>query len=120
MRMRPTDGTGDILPVRSTAALLTGAGAAAELVRCRLNLLPGEWWENPDHGCAVFRMLREDRLTAEGKTALAAYLTATIRATPGVRAVDRVSAAVTGRQFTYSCEIRTDDGTAGVSWEAAM
>ena len=116
MRLRPTDDTGDILPIPNTAALLTGAEAAAELVRCRLNLLPGEWWENPDHGCAVFRMLREDRLTVAGKTALAAYLTATIRATPGVRAVDRVSASIIGRQFTYSCEIRTDGGTADVSF----
>jgi hypothetical protein len=116
MRLRPTDDTGDILPVRNTAALLTGAEAAAELVRCRLNLLPGEWWENPDHGCAVFRMLREGRLTAADKTALAAYLTAYIHATPGVRAVDRVSAAVTGRQFAFSCEIRTEDGTADVSF----
>ena len=116
MRLRPTDDTGDILPVRNTAALLTGAEAAAELVRCRLNLLPGEWWENPDHGCAVFRMLREERLTAADKTALAAYLTEYIRTTPGVRTVDRVSAAVTGRQFTFSCEIRTDDGTADVSF----
>ena len=116
MRLRPTDDTGDILPVRNTAALLTGAEAAAELVRCRLNLLPGEWWENPDHGCAVFRMLREDRLTAADKTALAAYLTAYIRATPGVRTLDRVSAGVSGRQFTYSCEIRTEGGTADVSY----
>ena len=55
-------------------------------------------------------------ITAEGKTALAAYLTAYIHATPGVRAVDRVSAAVTGRQFAFSCEIRTEDGTADVSF----
>ncbi|MBQ6060212.1 MAG: hypothetical protein IJL36_02095 [Clostridia bacterium] len=116
MRLRPTDDTGDILPVKNTAALLAGTEAAAEMVRCSLNLLPGEWWENPDHGCAVFRMLREDRLTAEGKTALAAYLTAYIHATPGIRAVDRVSAAVTGRQFAFSCEIRTEDGTADVSF----
>ncbi len=102
--------------MRNTAALLTGTEAAAGLVRCRLNLLTGEWWENPDHGCAAFRMLREDRLTAEGKTALAAYLTAYIHATPGVRAVDRVSASVTGRQFAFSCEIRTEDGTADVSF----
>ena len=120
MRLRPTDDTGDILPIPNTAALLTGAEAAAELVRCRLNLLPGEWWENPDHGCAVFRMLREDRLTVADKTALAAYLTAYIHATPGVRTVDRVSASITGRQFTFSCEIRTDDGNAAVPWEVSM
>ncbi len=114
------DSTGDIFPVPNTAALLTGAEATAELVRCRLNLLTGEWWENPDHGCAVFNMLREGRLTAADKTALAAYLTEYIRTTPGVRIVDRVSASVTGRQFTYSCEIRTDDGNATVSWEASM
>lgn len=120
MRLRPTDETGDILPVRSAAGLLTGAEATAELVRGRLNLLPGEWWENPDQGCAVFRMLREERLTAADTTALAAYLTAYIRATPGVRAVDRVSASVTGRQFMYSCEIRTEDGNAAVSWEVSM
>lgn len=119
MRLRPTDDTGDILPIPNTAALLTGAEAAAELVRCRLNLLPGEWWENPDHGCAVFRMLREDRLTAADKTALAACLTEYIRATPGVHTVDRVSASITGRQLTFSCEIRTDDGSANISYSVS-
>ena len=120
MRLRPTDSAGDILPVLNTTVLLTGAEAAAELVRCRMNLLTGEWWENPGHGCAAVNMLREGRLTAADKTALAAYITNYIRATPGVRTVDRVSASVTGRQFTFSCEIRTEDGTADISWEASM
>ncbi len=120
MRLRPTDSTGDILPVLNTTVLLTGAEAAAELVRCRMNLLTGEWWENPGHGCAAVNMLREGRLTAADKTALAAYLINYIRATPGVCTVDRVSASVTGRQFTYSCEIRTEDGAADVSWKVSM
>ena len=116
MRIRPTDETGDILPVLSAGALLTGAEAAAGLVRYRLNLLTGEWWENPSHGCAVFSMLREGRITAADRDTLASYIASYIRSTPGVQSVENVSASAAGRQFTFSCDLRTAAGSAGISY----
>ena len=45
--LRPVDDSGDILPVLSSSALVSGSFAVTQLVRDRLNLLSGEWWENP-------------------------------------------------------------------------
>ena len=54
--LRPVDASGDILPVLSSSVLVSGSLAVTQLVRDRLNLLTGEWWENPAWGCEVFEM----------------------------------------------------------------
>jgi hypothetical protein len=41
MLLRPADASGDILPVRSSSAMLSGPEAVALLVRYRLSLLRG-------------------------------------------------------------------------------
>ena len=65
---RPVDESGDILPVRSSADLLRGSRAAAQLVRERLALYTGGWWENPAWGSELPEMLAESRLTeADGE-----------------------------------------------------
>ena len=46
MHLRPVDESGDILPVLSASGLLSGPMAVTALVRDRLHLLAGEWWEN--------------------------------------------------------------------------
>ena len=56
MIFRPVDEAGDILPVLSASDLLTGARAEAELVRNRLKLLTGEWWENPEWGNGILEL----------------------------------------------------------------
>ncbi len=110
MILRPVDENGDILPVLSSAALLKGAEATALLVRERLELLSGEWWENPARGNAIVDMLREGRFTEADSQALEGYLTSYIRQTPGVREIREVSFSAEGRQMRYTCVIDTDDG----------
>ena len=87
MRLRPVDETGDILPVLSPADLIPGAPAVARLVRDRLELLSGDWWENPARGNGILEMLKESRLTEADTQALANYITSYIRQTPGVLGV---------------------------------
>ena len=55
---RPVDASGDILPVLSSGDLLRGAEAVAQLVRERLELYAGDWWENSDWGNEVLQMRR--------------------------------------------------------------
>ena len=72
MVIRPVDASGDILPVLTPSAMLRGAPAAAALVRERLELLAGDWWENPAWGNRVLEMLRDARSSgAEAYQALA-------------------------------------------------
>ena len=118
MTLRPLDASGDILPVSSLSALLSGPEAVTALVRLRLNLLAGEWWENPARGCEIFNMLRERRLTEQDAPSLSSYLCSYISATPGVRSLEDVRAAVTGRQFTFSCRVLTEDGSGDISYTA--
>ena len=81
---RPVDDAGDILPVLSSSDLLRGTMAVAQLVRERLALLAGDWWENPAWGNEVLEMLQDSRLTEADHQALASYLSSYIRETPGV------------------------------------
>ena len=71
MIIRPVDENGDILPVLVSASLLKGAGAVTRLVKDRLELLAGDWWENPAWGNPVIDMLKESRLTEADTQALA-------------------------------------------------
>ena len=113
---RPLDENGDILPVLSSGDLLRGTEAVAALVRERLNLLTGDWWENPAWGNEVLDMLQESRLTEEESQPLASYLSSYIRETPGVRDVVSVSFSAGDRTFCYSCTVETDTGSADISY----
>ncbi len=114
MKMRPVDEFGDVLPVLSAGAMVSGPRAVALLVEDRLNLLTGEWWENRGIGFSVLERLRESRMTEADAQALSSMITAYIRETPEVLNVEDVQFEVAGRQFSYSCTVRTVEGTADV------
>ena len=116
MILRPIDPGGDILPVLSSSALLSGPEAIAQLVQYRLSLLQGEWWENPSRGFSILEMFASSRLTDAEAEKLSSRLTEYIRETPGVMSVEDVRSAVSGRQFSYSCNVWTEEGSANVSW----
>ena len=120
MLFRPVDASGDILPVLSTSVLVSDPESVVLLVRDRLNLLSGEWWENPSWGCEIFDMIRAGRVTENDISALSSYLSSYIAATPGVRSVEDVHTAVSGRQFTYSCRVLTEKGSGNVSFSASL
>ena len=116
MVLRPVDASGDILPVLSTSALVSDPESVVLLVRDRLNLLSGEWWENPARGCEIFDMIRDCRVTQQDVSALASYLSSYIAATHGVQSVEDVRTAVSGRRFTFSCRVLTSAGSGTVTW----
>ena len=115
MKTRPTDASGDILPVLSSSDLLSGPEAVAQLVKYRLSLLQGEWWENPSLGFPFLETLRSGRPTGADAATLSSQITAYIRETPGVRDVEDVRSEVSGRQFSYTCQVLTEEGTASIS-----
>ena len=114
---RPVDASGDILPVLSAADLLRGGQAVAQLVRERLELLAGDWWENPAWGNEVLEMLQESRLTEADQQALASYLSSYILETPGVQKVEDVAFSAEGRRFSYRCTVLTEDSSAEINYE---
>ena len=120
MKVRPVDSSGDILPVLFSSVMVSGPEAVVVLVRDRLNLLIGEWWENPAWGCEIFEMLRSGRFTAQDVPSLVSYLSSYILGTPGVRAVEDIAAAVNGRQFSFSCKVITDDGSRKVCYQLSF
>ena len=111
MVIRPEDENGDILPVLTAGAMSRGAEAVAELSRARLDLLAGDWWENPEWGNAIVDLLKESRLTAADEQTLANYLADYIRETPGIERVRDVKSDVTGRTFSFSCRADTGEGS---------
>ena len=118
MLIRPVDASGDILPVLSSSDMLSGPEAVALLVQDRLSLLQGEWWENPGYGFGILNLMQASRVTDADASALASRITEYIRQTDGVLEVEDVRFAVTGRQFSFSCTVRTEEGTAGVDYHA--
>ena len=116
MRLRPVDENGDILPVLSSGSVLKGPEAVARLVKDRLELLTGDWWENPAWGNPVIDMLKESRLTEADTQALANYITSYIRQTDGVLEVEDVVFSMEGKTFSYSCLVDTEDGSAEIDY----
>ena len=116
MLLRPVDTSGDILPVLSTSALLTGPDAVARLVYGRLSLLAGEWWENPDKGFRILEALRSSRLTEADASMLSSQVTEYIRETPGVLDVEDVEFSVSGREFRYACTVLSEEGSAVIHY----
>ena len=114
---RPVDENGDILPVLSSGDLLRGAEAVGALVRERLNLLAGEWWENPAWGNEALEMLQETRLTEQDAQTLASYLSSYIQETPGVCEIRNASSFAENRHFRYSCTVETDAGPTTINYK---
>ena len=120
MFLRPVDAGGDILPVRSSSDLLSGPEAAAQLVKYRLSLLTGEWWETPEAGFPVPGWMRESRVTEADTGTLSSMISAYIRETPGVLEVENVQFSVSGRQFSYACSVQTGEGSAQIRFETGL
>ena len=120
MILRPVAENGDILPVLSRKEMLSGPAATARLAEYRLTTYTGEWWENPGKGFPLLARMQEGRLPAEDPDALGGLITAYIRETPGIREVEDVRFSVSGRQFTYSCLVRTEEGSSSVSFSLTL
>ncbi len=117
MRLRPVDQTGDVLPVLRVSDLLTGPPAVALLVEDRLKLFAGEWWENPEWGNEILRMLQEGRLTEADAQSLSTYLSSYVRKTIGVQDVREEKWTISGGRFFWSCTVITENGKAEVHYE---
>ena len=116
MILRPVDASGDILPVSSSSALLSGPEAVARLVAYELSLLKGDWWEYPEDGFFVLEFMQEERFSEANAGMFASRVTEFIRGVEGVFEVDDVQFQVDGRTFRYSCQLLTEEGPAALEY----
>ena len=117
MVIRPLDASGDILPVLRTGDMPSGAEAVALLVRHRLNLLSGEWWENPAWGNGILKMLQESRLTEADAQSLSVYLSDDVRDAKGVQEVTDIRFSMDRSRFSWECMVITEYGKTPVKYE---
>ena len=117
MRLRPVDQNGDVLPVLRVSDMLTGPPAVAQLVENRLKMFAGEWWENPEWGNEILRMLQEGRLTEADAQSLSTYLSSYVRKTTGVQDVREEKWTISGGRFFWSCTVLTENGTSEILFE---
>ena len=117
MRIRPVDQNGDVLPVLYVLEMVSGAPAVARLAEDRLNLLVGDWWENPAWGNEILRMLQEGRLTEADAQSLSTYLAGYVRNTSGVKEVQDEKWDLDGGRFSWGCTVITEYGTMGVNYQ---
>ena len=116
MVIRPVDEDGDILPVLSPVNVLKGVRAETELIRERLHLLTGDWWENRSWGNMIVELLKQTRYTEADQQLLASYLSSYIRETPGVQDIRDMAWSVSGRQFRFSCIVETESGSTEINY----
>ena len=116
MLLRPVDATGDILPVSSSADLLSGPEAVARLAAYKLSLLKGDWWEYPEDGFFVLEFMREERFSEANAGMFASRVTEFLRGVKGVFEVDDVQFQIDGRMFRYSCQLLTEEGPAALEY----
>ena len=119
MKIRPCDPSGDILPVSSASSLLSGPEAVAASLRYRLQFWAGEWWENPEDGNQILKMLEASRLTADDAPAILSYLSSYIMKSPSVLSVEDADITTENRRLTFSCRVITAEGSAPVSISVA-
>ena len=116
MIMRPVDSNGDVLPVLSSGDLLRRAEGVAQLVRDRLTLFIGEWWENSSVGFWILERFQYSRITEQNASGLCSEIAGYIRGTPGVLDVEDIRFSVVSRRINFSCTVKTAYGEAKVSY----
>ncbi len=115
MRLHNCDASGDWLPCRGLNENVSGPEAVRRLIDHRMNLLAGDWWENPAHGCPMLQLLQE-RLS-EANVHAATYALATYLAeTNGVLSLEKVRGAVQDRRYTFTADVLTREGSFSVSY----
>ena len=113
MIVRPVDENGDMRPIEYSDQMATGAKAVAQVVRQRLALYFGEWWEDEDAGFRVPRFLSEGVRT-ENVQMLQKYISSYIAGTEGVEGIASSGISVSGRTMTYRCVINAGGDSATV------
>ncbi len=119
MVLRPLDENGDILPLLTLGDTLSGSAAIARLAAHRLQLLAGEWWENPRHGNEVLDMLAS-RMSESDLPAFSSYLSSYILQTPGVVDVREASCTLSGRTAYFRCTLVTESGEENLEYAGGM
>ena len=117
MIMRPVDDNGDVFPVLSSGDLLRGAEGVAQLVRDRLTLFIGEWWENSSVGFWILERFQYSRVTEQNASGLYSEIAGYIRGTPGVLDIVNIQVSVIERKINMSCTVNTEYGTADINYE---
>lgn len=106
MIVRPVDENGDMMPIAYSEQMTTDSKAVAQVVRQRLLLYFGEWWEDETAGFRVPAFLA-DGARASNTQMLLKYISGYIANTEGVDSVSSSSVELDGRKMTYKCIVHT-------------
>ena len=112
MIFRSVDPSGDILPVLSSADLVSGPEGVAAGLWDHLNLFVGDWWEYADRGNEILELMALSRRTEQDAQTLSSCLRTYLQSFPAVRSLSDVHASFAGREFRFSCTVHTGTGEA--------
>ena len=111
MKVRPVDGSGDMLPIYESSQMLEGAEAIAQIVKERLLFMRGEWWEDETLGIGIPDFLSRT-VKSEQINLLDKYITSYIGETEGVEAVTNATVEFVDRVLILKCVVQTSEGSA--------
>ena len=112
MKMHAREAAGDWLPAAVPSDCLSGSEAVPHLIRDRLKLFTGEWWEDASFGNPVLELLRTRRVTEADLPQIANLLAAYVQETDQVVSVSDVHTSLAGREILFSCRALTAYGSA--------
>ena len=110
MIVRPLDENGDMMPIHSTSQMIGGDKAVAQVIRLRMDLEYGEWWEDESIGFRVPGFL-VDGVRKGDIDMLAKYIASYVSNTQEVRAVTNVAASFNGHEMIFSCAAVMENGS---------
>ncbi len=109
MKVRPEDGNGDMMPIQSLDQLIEDAPAVAQIMRSRVRLVHGEWWEDETLGFKAPQFL-VDNVRQGNLGMLEQYISTYLAGTPGVARISDVELTFSNHKLRYSCIATTGTG----------
>ena len=113
IRVRKLDSTWDPSYGQGVDNYITDIEAVAQIVKSRLLLFYGEWWEDRQIGLPMWQSI----LGASGSKRVVVdhLIYEVIAGTPNVIGVTNLTSAIKEREYTFTATVTTDFGTIVVS-----
>jgi hypothetical protein len=118
--VRALSPTGEPLQGNGQGNFISDIDAVAQIIRTRLLLLAGEWWEDLTDGTPLFQSVLAGAGDERSRQAAALVFTARVLGSPYVESVSNVTTAWNSatRTFSFTQQANTPFGTITITFQS--
>ena len=110
IRCRKLDANGDLVRGKGKDDFITDGDAVVQILRQRLRMFKGEWWENQDAGMAKISDLLGRYGIGSDTRPVDSLIQDTILSTPYVTGIASMSSSYVNRKYSFSATVNTAFG----------